>query len=164
MSEELCKVLLWVQPSYYEMKTRLELRTFLTLTVSSSSVKIENKRRKEIIEIWVNKQNQTKAPSTLSRFQTKTAELFCSGYSYLPYYNAYRPECYCLSRHVLAVLSFPMRGIILHRFNFRISDCFRQRIGCCQSNRLMCEVNRCGARNTCFYFIVVLFYSTGQSS
>ena len=38
----------------------------------------------------------------------------------------HRPECYCLSRHVLAVLSFPMRGIILHRFNFRISDCSRQ--------------------------------------
>ena len=76
----------------------------------------------------------------------------------------HRPECYCLSRHVLAVLCFAMRGIILHRFSFQISDCSRQWIGCCQSNRLMCKVNWCGARNTCFYFIVVVFYSTNKSS
>ena len=38
----------------------------------------------------------------------------------------HRPECYCLSRHALAVPSFSMRGIILHRFSFRISDCTRQ--------------------------------------
>ena len=31
--------------------------------------------------------SQTKAPSTLIRFQTKT-ELFCSGYGYRPHYNA----------------------------------------------------------------------------
>ena len=33
------------------------------------------------------KNNKSKAPSTLIRFQTKT-ELFCSGYGYRPHYNA----------------------------------------------------------------------------
>ena len=41
-------------------------------------------------------------------------------------YVSHRPECYCLSRHKLAVPSFSMRGIIMLRFNFRISDCSRQ--------------------------------------
>ena len=42
--------------------------------------------------------------------------------------KSHRPECYCLSRHVLAVLSFPMRGIILHRFRVRSFGRIRIRI------------------------------------
>ena len=47
----------------------------------------------------------------------------CSVDSTISYH---RPECYCLSRHVLAVPSFSMHAIILHGFSFRISDCSRQ--------------------------------------
>ena len=53
----------------------------------------------------------------------------------------HRAEFYCLSRHILAVLSFSMRGIIITNISCRNSDCSRQWIGGCQSNGLMCEVN-----------------------
>ena len=53
----------------------------------------------------------------------------------------YRPQCYCLSRHILAVPSFLMRGITMLRLSFWISDCSRQWIWGCQSSGLMREVN-----------------------
>ena len=38
----------------------------------------------------------------------------------------HRAECYCLSRHILAVLSFSMPGIIVTKISCRNSDCSRQ--------------------------------------
>ena len=35
----------------------------------------------------------------------------------------HRAEFYCLSRHILAVLSFSMRGIIITNISCRNSDC-----------------------------------------
>ena len=41
------------------------------------------------------------------------------------FFGRHRPECYCLSRHTLAVLSFSMRGIIIKKISCRNSDCSR---------------------------------------
>ena len=43
----------------------------------------------------------------------------------------HRPECYCLSRHVLAVPSFSMRGIIIAQINlsdFRLLSSMNRRL------------------------------------
>ena len=143
---------------------------------------------------------------------------------------SHRPQCYCLSRHLLAVPSFSMHGIIIasiklsdfrlfssmsRRLLIKRSDVWSKSEGVikltkvlsfkrgllssqdfCQQSRLqrhslfffvdMPHSQRfeggsekfshkkfflqsvakwkCGAWNTCIYFIAVLFYSTGQSS